>query len=105
MVDYILASGLSQARAVKYVYYLKGTSKILDKEFTKITKKDVTQFLKYINTTDKFEEWTKHDYLVLTRRLFQWIKEEKTIKSQETKDAIQKICDLKVKRAKSREKL
>jgi len=104
MVDYILASGLSQARAVKYVYCLKGTSKIMGKEFTSITKKDVTQFLIYINTTDKLQEWTKHDYLVLTRRLFQWIKKELPIKSQETKDAIQQICDIKVKRAKSREK-
>ena len=38
MVDYILASGLSQARAVKYVYCLKDTSKIMG---TRSLKRDI----------------------------------------------------------------
>jgi site-specific recombinase XerD len=104
-IDYILADGLSQARALKYIYTLKQISKILNKDFDNITKKDVILFFKHINTNNDFQEWTKHDYKVLTRRFYQWVKNEITVKSNEIRLAIEEICNKEIKRAKSREKL
>jgi len=105
MCSRILADGHSQSRALKYVQYLKGVSKIFDKEFTKITKEDVSRFLIHINTTDTIEQWTKHDYLIITRKFYQYISKEIPIQPTEVKKAVDELCVLKIKRAKSREKL
>ena len=40
-IDYILADGLSQVRALKYIYTLKQISKILNKDFNNIKKKEI----------------------------------------------------------------
>lgn len=104
-LDYLLADGLSQIRVLKYLYTIKQICKIFNKDLDNITKKDVTLFFKHINTDKNFQEWTKHDYKVLTRRFYQWMKKEVSIKSKEIQDAIDEITTKEIKRAKSREKL
>jgi integrase len=104
-LDYLLADGLSQIRVMKYLYTLKKVVTILGKDFDSITKNDAIQFFKYINTNRNFEEWTKHDYCILTRRFYQWIEKEVKITSEETKEAISEITHKEIKKAKSREKL
>jgi integrase len=103
-LDYLFVENLSRSRILKYLYILKQSVKIFNKDFDKISKKDVTHFYKYINTNDDYEEWTKHDYKVLTRRFYQWIQKKVNIKSDETREAIDEICKKEIKRAKSREK-
>lgn len=104
-LDFLYAENLSHSRIIKYLYILKQVSKIFNKDFDKISKKDVILFYKNINTNEKFEEWTKSDYKVLTRRFYQWIKKEIDIKDKETKCAVREICSKEIKRAKSRQKL
>ena len=105
MSSHILVEGYSQVRALKYVQYLKGISKIFGVEFTKVTKEDVNRFLIHINTTNTIEQWTKHDYLIITRKFYQYIHKEIPIQSQETQKAVDELSNLKIKRAKSRQKL
>jgi len=103
-IDYLLAEGLSESRAMKYLYSLKQSSKIIKKDFTSINKKDATTFFKYINTNKDLAEWTKHDYKVLVKRFYIWLGEEIKKKPNGLKEAIKFISKQKVKRAKSREK-
>ena len=104
-LDYLYAKNLSHLRVMKYLYTLKKVSKIFNKDFDKITKKDVILFYKDINTNQDLQEWTKHDYKVLTRKFYQWIKKEVKIQNKETRCAIREICTEEIKKAKSREKL
>ncbi len=104
-LDYLLADGLSQIRVMKYLYTMKQVVKILGKNLDRITKKDVVQFFKYVNTKKEFEEWTKHDYCILTRRFYKWVEKEVKITLKETKEAISEIAHKEIKKAKIREKL
>jgi len=65
-LDSLLADGLSRIRVMKYLYTMKQVVTILGKNLDCITKKDVAQFFKNVNTNMEFEEWTKHDYCILT---------------------------------------
>ena len=58
MSNHVLAKGYNQVKALKYVRYIKGISKIFRKEFTKIFKEDVRRFLIHINKTNTIEQWT-----------------------------------------------
>lgn len=104
-LDSLLADGLSQIRVMKYLYTMKQVVIILGKNLDCITKKDVVQFFKNINTNPDFEEWTKHDYCILTRRFYQWMEKEVKKMSKETKEAISLVTHKEIKKAKSREKL
>jgi integrase len=115
-IDQLHVEDLSYSRILKYLYILKSVSKLIEKNFDEIIKEDVNKFYKNVKnmkvtrktngTTIKVpaEEWTKHDYKVLTRRFYRWIQEEKNIQNNETKCAINKIVSTEIKTAKSREK-
>jgi len=103
-IDNLLAEGLSQIRVLKYLYTLKQVTKIFDKDLDNITTDDITKFYKYINTNNNYEEWTKHDYKILTRRFYQWIQKKQPDLPKEIKEAINEICEKEIKHARSREK-
>lgn len=105
-VDYFLAEGEghSEIRAVKYIYMLKKVSEFLQKDFTKITKKDAITFFKDINTDKEKMEWTRHDYKVIAKRFYCWLDADMKKKPKQLKEAIEYIKSQKVKRARSKEK-
>lgn len=103
-IDFQQAKGLTASRVLKYAYTLKMIDRKLNKKFTEITKNDVITYLKEINTSSVYAEWTKHDYLIVTRAFYQWIQKEHPPKNAQSKHAIQTLVDLQIKRARSKEK-
>jgi len=104
-IDYIQSiEQLSHTRALKYVYCLKVILPMLDNDFDKITKENVIHFLKHCNTSTDKEEWTKHGYLTAAKKFYTWMQKEKTIREKTVKAAVKQLAELRIKRAKSREK-
>jgi len=72
-VERLSAEGLSKARQIKYLYNLKTISILLEKEFAKAKKSDIEKLCSKINNS-KYTDWTKHDFLVETKRFYKWLK-------------------------------
>ena len=75
-IDSIAAEGLSKKRQMKYCYVLGSIAKMIDKDFSKLTKEDIKKMCADINNSD-YAEWTKHDRLVAIKRFMKFIAEEK----------------------------
>lgn len=75
-IDYLIANDLSPARQLKYFYTLKTIYKNFDKDFNQATKKDIEQFISWINTST-YEYWTKRDFKIILKKFYKWLKEEK----------------------------
>lgn len=69
----MIADGLSKARILKYLVFLKKIIIIVNKDFDKITEADVKNFVMKIET-ENYSLWTKHDYKVIIKKFIKWIK-------------------------------
>ena len=73
-------------RLIKYLYTLKQVSKFLNKDFDKVTQKEMEEFIrkldnnsltsvcpdgKIINHT--YTQWTRHDIKVVIRKFYKWL--------------------------------
>jgi site-specific recombinase XerD len=47
---------------------------MLKKDFSKATKEDIVTLCSTINNKD-YMDWTKHGYLVMTKRFYKWLRE------------------------------
>jgi len=68
-----LLNGMSKARVVKYCRFFVFLNKIFDKDWDKATKEDMEQIVTTINTRD-YSPATKHDYKILLKRFYKWLK-------------------------------
>ena len=68
------AEGLGKSRQIKYLYTLGKLAKMLDKDFSKADKNDIVKLCSTINNLD-LKEWTKHDYKVVIKRFYKWLRE------------------------------
>lgn len=75
--DYLLASGTSKGRVVKYLSHLKQIVKIVGKSLDRVKQDDLVRVVKEIQDNDKFSEWTKHDYKVALKKFYKWLKGER----------------------------
>ena len=73
-VKHLQAEGISKGRILKYVYILENVSKMLGKRFEKATKDDMIELVSKIEGNSKWSEWTKHDYKVVIRRFYKWLR-------------------------------
>jgi integrase/recombinase XerD len=74
-IEYLDAEGLTLVRQTKYCYTLGTLSKLINKDFSKITKDDVVKLINKINEKD-YTEWTKRDFKIVLKRLIKFIKEQ-----------------------------
>ncbi len=70
---HIAAEGLGFARQSKYVCMLRHVFAGCRKPAAKWTKRDVEDFVNRIEAAD-YSSWTKHDYRVVLKRFFRWLR-------------------------------
>ena len=73
LVDYLLAKGVSKQRAIKYVNHLIVAAKSAGKPLNQAGKKDIGMLVSQINTAN-YTEHTKHDYMIIIKKYFQWLR-------------------------------
>jgi site-specific recombinase XerD len=74
-IEQIAAEGLSKTRQQKYIYTLISISRMIDKDYNKLTKQDIVKLCSEINNSE-LAEWTKHDRLVAIKRFMKYIYEQ-----------------------------
>jgi site-specific recombinase XerD len=70
----LLAKGISYGRIAKYLRSIRKLSQMLRKPFSKATKEDFIELVAKIEKNPKWTEWTKHDFKVVLRRYYRWLK-------------------------------
>jgi site-specific recombinase XerD len=70
----LFSKDLSLPRIAKYMSTLRLIAEILQKDFLSVEKADIKDLMGEINSRN-YSEWTKHDYGVLTRVFFQWLRD------------------------------
>jgi integrase/recombinase XerD len=73
-IEQLSAEDISINRQLKYLYTLKTIAKILKKDFSDSTKKDIVTLMSEINRSD-YSDWTKRDFKVVLKRFYRWIRE------------------------------
>ena len=68
-----VAEGLSLARIEKCFSHLYPVACLLKKPFTECTKEDLIKLVEVIERKD-ISEWTKHDYKVVLKKFFRWLR-------------------------------
>jgi len=69
----LLSEGLTSVRVEKYIEKLRKISEALGKDFDKVTKRDIEEFIYRVERSD-YSPWTKHDYKVVLKRFYKWLK-------------------------------
>ncbi len=75
-VDDASANDLSVRRQVKYAYVCLGLARMLGKDFKSACKADIKSLCASINRHEQWSEWTKHDYKVILKILYRWLRSE-----------------------------
>jgi integrase/recombinase XerD len=75
-VEQLSAEGLTPIRQTKYLYAFGKISELLDgKDFSKLTKQDITKYCSKVNNAD-YTEWTKRDFRIMIKRFMKWLREQ-----------------------------
>ena len=74
--EYLVAEGLSKGRIAKYLYHLMKISEWMNKSFKKANKSDIIKVVQIIENQD-YTPHTKHDYKIVIKRFFKWLKGSK----------------------------
>jgi len=82
--DYGFTISLSKKRITKYVYSLRKLAEWLDKDFDQATKEDIEKLVLFIEKKG-YSAWTKHDYRVIIKRFYKWLKGNDEIYPDEVK--------------------
>jgi len=96
-IDRLFAEGLSKGRIAKYVYCLINIAKLLNKPFSEANKEDIERVVGKIENNEKWSDWTKHEYKVIIRRFYKWLRD--------SEDYPPEVKWIKIRRKKSFEKL
>jgi site-specific recombinase XerD len=65
--------GYSKARIIKYVDTLERIARDLSKPFSEARKEDIADLIAKIEQRN-YSEWTKHDYKVILRVFYKWLR-------------------------------
>ncbi len=68
------ANGLSAPRIKKYAYHLNVIDGLLAMSFEKAKKSDIEALMASLEQTD-YADWTKHDFKVVIKRFWKWLKD------------------------------
>jgi integrase len=66
-------NGLSKARISKYFDVLGRIALWFNKPFQKVIKEDIMNLIQRVESSD-YSEWTKHDYKVILKIFYRWLK-------------------------------
>ena len=69
----LLSEGLTSVRVEKYIEKLRKIGEALGKDFDKVTKRDIEDFVYRVERSD-YSPWIKHDYKVVLKRFYKWLK-------------------------------
>jgi site-specific recombinase XerD/ribosomal protein L40E len=69
------AEGKSAGRIMKYVYTLKTLGKMLNKPFRNAIKENIIDLVSRIETNKNWTDSTKHDFKVILRIFFRWLRQ------------------------------
>lgn len=69
----LFTEGLTKIRITKYVETLRRIGEMLGKNFDQVTKADIENFVYKLEKSD-YSPWTKHDYKVVLKRFYKWLK-------------------------------
>jgi len=72
--EHLETEGKSKSRICKYIGVLKKISLDLSKPFNKCKKEDIETFVRSVENNNKYSAWTKHDYKVILKVFFKWLK-------------------------------
>ncbi len=72
-LDYCFVEGLSVLRVVKYANTLLTLAKILDEDFDKATKQDITRVVGKIERNG-YLAWTKKDFKVILEKFYKCLR-------------------------------
>jgi integrase/ribosomal protein S27AE len=75
----LLAQSYSPGRLNKYLATLVTISRKLDTPFTEATKDDVKRFIAWLEISDDYKPWYKHDIKVILRRYMRWLGKAETV--------------------------
>ncbi len=68
------AKGISPGRIMKYLQTLRKLCHLLGKPFIKANKDDFIGLVMKIEKNEEWTDWTKHDFKVILRRYYRWLK-------------------------------
>ena len=71
--DYLIARGLGLARTIKCLSTLRAIATMFPKRFDAATKKDIIGLINAIEAR-QLSEYTKHDYKLIFKQFFKWLK-------------------------------
>jgi len=72
-IDNRFAHNISKSRVTKYIYHLIVLCRLAKRPLGELDKKAIEQIIGKINISD-YQENTKHDYKVITKKYFQWLR-------------------------------
>lgn len=70
---YLIVKGISKPRIIKYLGTLKIVAVQLGKDFDKVSKQDIFDFVCKIQQKN-YAEWTKQIYKTIVKRFYKWLK-------------------------------
>jgi integrase len=70
----LVSEGYSAARILKHIYLLKQITKKINRPFERLTKEEIRDFIVQVESNPRLSEWSKHDYKVVLRCFFRWLK-------------------------------
>ena len=71
--DFASLDGLGLPRIVRYLEILKDWAVILETDFDKATKEDITRAVRIIQENE-YSAWTKSTYKIMLKRFYKWLK-------------------------------
>src|SRR5260370_40655290 len=75
--DHLISLGLRLARQTKSISTVLLIAKRLRRNFSEVTRDDITQLVKSIELSD-YTDWTKHDYKVIFKLFYRWLRNSNT---------------------------
>jgi len=66
--------GIGHSKRQKYTSNLRILSELSNVHFNTATKEDVKDLIYLIENTERWSDWTKHDYKVSVKRFYKWLK-------------------------------
>jgi len=69
----LVAEGIGIARRIKFLDTLRRIASLLNKPFSEVTKDDIIDLVAKIEQRS-YSEWTKHDYRMILKRFYKWLR-------------------------------
>jgi integrase/recombinase XerD len=72
--DYCSLNGIGIARTVRYMGVMKDWAKLIEVDFDKVSKEDITRAVRIIQEREHYSAWTKSTYKSMLKRFYKWLK-------------------------------